>query len=521
MSAGVPDLADLLEDIRKEKESWSAVESFSRWHDSVHALAGRYQGLVPLSQPKQGERYAFQVDLDRCTGCKACVTGCHSLNGLDEGESWRSVGLLHEQGQGQQVTVTSSCHHCADPACSKGCPTRAYETLDNGVVRHLDDQCMGCRYCEWTCPYGAPKWNARQGIVRKCDLCHGRLAQGEAPACVQACPNGAISVQLVAKESLVKTGLVQLPSAVDPEATRPSTRYVSAEPLGDHLVAGQESFPVPEDPHTPLAFLLVATQWSVGAAAMAAIAGLAGAFAGSPALALVSLGLFVVGLGLGSSHLGQPLRAWKAFLGWRTSWFSREVMVFGGVPPILAAWAGLPWLGAAGLDLPRWWSLVPTWILPAGAALVGSLGVFCSAMIYRSTLRPAWSRNVVFARFFLTSLGGGAVLAAASGCWPLRVLGVVSIATGLAKAFLVRRDGKPADGPLAGVAKLLKGPLRPRVAAQEILFAAAIAAAVVGTILARQELFWVAVGLRFCADLVERILFFQTALPATMPGGPR
>src|SRR5947209_6152059 len=54
-----------------------------------------YRDLIPLTSPGPGEQYAFQVDLDACTGCKACVTACHSLNGLDEGETWRDVGFLH------------------------------------------------------------------------------------------------------------------------------------------------------------------------------------------------------------------------------------------------------------------------------------------------------------------------------------------------------------------------------------------------------------------------------------------
>jgi hypothetical protein len=54
----------------------------------------RYHHLVPLTEPADDQQYAFEVDLDRGTGCKACVSACHSLNGLDEGEAWRDVGLL-------------------------------------------------------------------------------------------------------------------------------------------------------------------------------------------------------------------------------------------------------------------------------------------------------------------------------------------------------------------------------------------------------------------------------------------
>ena len=68
-----------------------------------------------------------------------------------------------------------------------GCPVGAYEKdALTGIVRHLDDQCIGCRYCMLTCPYEVPQYSVRKGIVRKCDMCADRLAESEAPACVQA-----------------------------------------------------------------------------------------------------------------------------------------------------------------------------------------------------------------------------------------------------------------------------------------------------------------------------------------------
>ncbi|MCG3452784.1 4Fe-4S binding protein, partial [Escherichia coli] len=75
-----------------EQRSLTAVERFSQRHDestgALHATV--WKDLVPLSAPRPGEQYRFEVDLDACTGCKACVSACHSLNGLDEGESFRT-----------------------------------------------------------------------------------------------------------------------------------------------------------------------------------------------------------------------------------------------------------------------------------------------------------------------------------------------------------------------------------------------------------------------------------------------
>src|SRR6185437_9166421 len=142
----------LIDELLAEQQRLTAVERFA-WRHAHHTLPAQarlYRELLPTRAPDQGEQYAFAVDLDACSGCKACVTACHNLNGLDEEETWRNVGLLHggtEQDPFQQA-VTTSCHHCLEPACLEGCPVLAYEKDPRtGIVRHLDDQCIGCQYC--------------------------------------------------------------------------------------------------------------------------------------------------------------------------------------------------------------------------------------------------------------------------------------------------------------------------------------------------------------------------------------
>src|SRR5436190_13952013 len=116
----------LVEELLADQQTLTAVERFSRLHgDRAFAPKTRsYRDLIPLEAPRPGEQYAFEVELDKCSGCKACVTACHSLNGLDENETWRDVGLLisppskpWKQAPAIQQTVTTACHHCVDPAC--------------------------------------------------------------------------------------------------------------------------------------------------------------------------------------------------------------------------------------------------------------------------------------------------------------------------------------------------------------------------------------------------------------------
>ena len=195
-----PFLADLLAE--QGRLQTPVVRASAAFDQIVNRKAEpvNFQSLIPLSRPGPGEQYAFEVDLDSCSGCKACVVACHALNGLEDDESWRDVGLVHggSPAAPYQQTITTACHHCADPGCLHGCPVLAYEKDPvTGIVRHLDDQCIGCQYCVLKCPYDVPKYSARLGIVRKCDMCHQRLGAGEAPACAQACPTHAIRIVTV------------------------------------------------------------------------------------------------------------------------------------------------------------------------------------------------------------------------------------------------------------------------------------------------------------------------------------
>ena len=160
--------AGLVGSFLSEQGDLSAVERFAQFHaDADEPLQGRYySALMPAQPPGPGQQLAFEVDLDRCSGCKACVAACHNLNGLDEGESWRDVGLVIGGMPELPVLqhVTSACHHCLDPACLNACPVDAYEKDPHtGIVRHLDDQCIGCQYCTLACPYDAPKYQRGQG----------------------------------------------------------------------------------------------------------------------------------------------------------------------------------------------------------------------------------------------------------------------------------------------------------------------------------------------------------------------
>ncbi|HVJ16522.1 MAG TPA: DmsC/YnfH family molybdoenzyme membrane anchor subunit [Polyangiaceae bacterium] len=418
-----------VEMLLQEQRDLSAVERFAELHESgdVPDQARYYRDLIPLGPPGEGQQYAFEVDLDACTGCKACVAGCHSMNGLDPDEAFRSVGLLHggTREEPELRTVTTSCHHCVEPACLSGCPVMAYEKDPiTGIVKHLDDQCIGCQYCTLMCPYDAPKYSKSRGIVRKCDMCSDRLKVGEAPACVQACPNEAIAIRIVEQERAVQVSEANafLPGAPAPDHTIPTTHYHTKQAVAHNLLPADFYRTNPEHAHPPLVIMLTLTQQAAGAFAIAYGLERASQMAPGSALAQAVFALAVAGLALGASlfHLGRPQYAWRAVLGLRTSWLSREAIGFGVFVKLCALYA----LSRATHLLPPLpgVDLLPEFSPAIGAATaaLGLAGVYFSVMVYSATKRAHWRGSLTGLRFFSTTilLGAASCYAVASATSP-------------------------------------------------------------------------------------------------------
>ncbi len=550
---GVPRLVDLL---LEEQSQLTAVERFATRHEEGPSGVGSYHELLPASPPGPGQQYAFRVDLDACTGCKACVTACHNLNGLGEDETWRAVGTLVAQvDTGPAVqTVTTACHHCEDPGCLSGCPVQAYDKDPfTGIVRHLDDQCIGCQYCLLKCPYDVPQYRPELGIVRKCDMCAGRLAEGEAPACVQGCPNDAISISVVDRDlprpdRLLAVGPGAMPAS---SVTRPTTRYVSRRPRREYAPANLYAAE-PRPAHDPLAIMLVLVQLAVGIFAVDAGIGWimgwdADAETGTLHAALATAGLAAAGLGMGAStaHLGRPRYAFRAFLGLRTSWMSREIVVLGPFLGLAAALAGALTLPAIQERLPdantalagvlastiSWTTPAVPWL--SGAVVgIGALGIFCSAMIYADTGRPLWGMPRTAALFFGTALTLGTLagLAAVLVCVPeppttlsfgLAVAAAAGlIGKGVVESAILGERRNPTA--LGGTARLLLGPLRVRfglrLGAAGLALTATGLAPLLGGPGPGAALAILALAAATAGELLERHLFFTSEASRAMPG---
>lgn len=561
-----PSHGGLIDRMIESQQQLTAVERFSQRYETATSPVGEslYRDLIPLTAPEEGEQYSFEIDLDACSGCKACVAACHNLNGLEEGELWRNVGLLTggEPEQPQIQHITSACHHCLEPACMLGCPVNAYEKdAATGIVEHLDDQCIGCKYCMFTCPYDVPSYSPSKGIVRKCNMCIDRLRVNEAPACVASCPNQAIKIRNVSKEAIQKTktkearaDLIELnaePSALVPGApssqlTSPSTAYLSSKPLSPNLLPQSYFVAKSSHAHYPLVFMLTLTQMAFGIFAVALVmllAGLGGPLDASrsiwqsltapdliTAMHLVGFGILNVGLGVATLHLGRPQKAYRAMAGWRTSWLSREIIGFNLFAAAAAQATAFSVLGF----LVNWFGdlRIP---LGAGSVAAGSLAVVCSAMLYVVTGRPLWSGPRTHGLFFLTAavLGTSAsmvVVGAVGGVgnagigWLILAL-IASVLAKLAvelKLLIHRHDEHPTPRRLAS--SLLLGE-------KKNILVARIVAAVAGGVLI-PVIAWFAwpaasvplsaIGLAFLlfGELAERYLFFAVSVSRQMPGAP-
>jgi Fe-S-cluster-containing dehydrogenase component/DMSO reductase anchor subunit len=552
----------LLDQYRREQQELTAVERFAQLHDGAvdeerPAQERYYRELIPSAKPRAGQQYAFEVDLDACTGCKACVAACHSLNGLDEDEIWRSVGLLHGGTPiaPVQQSVTTACHHCLDPACMNGCPVGAYEKDPvTGIVKHLDDQCIGCQYCVFTCPYEVPRFNQRQGIVRKCDMCADRLSAGEAPACVQGCPNEAIAIAIVDKRQALEDaqGDAFLPCAPSPGITVPTTVYRTERALPRNMLPADFYTVKPAHEHRPLVLMLVLTQLSAGAFAIGAVAGglvtpQAVATLG-PIHSLVALVVGLVALAASVFHLGRPRYAFRALLGLRTSWMSREILAFGVFAPLAGAYAASQWQ-AALLPLVGIAPLTASFArrlqdgLCAAVVAAGVAGVTCSVFIYHATRRPWWNAPTAGFKFAMTSLtlglattiftflGESAFLRDASVTAAVAAI-VPQLASALVAAAALKlvwelaffrhtRDKQHTE--CKRTALLMKGDLLRYTVARFVagavgggilpLVVRANPASASAPALAGLMLLWLLVG-----ELLERTLFFAAVSSARMPG---
>lgn len=191
-------------------------------------------------------QYAFYLDDKRCTGCKTCELACKDYYDLSADFAYRKVyeytgGSWTTDADGIDIPdifsyyISMSCNHCDNPACTNVCPTGAmHKDEETGLVSVDADKCIGCGYCHMACPYNAPKVNRELGHTVKCDGCSERVAQGDLPICVQACPQRALEFGTI-DEMQSKGGRADVAPLPDNSFTHPNffiNHADSARPVG-------------------------------------------------------------------------------------------------------------------------------------------------------------------------------------------------------------------------------------------------------------------------------------------------
>jgi len=474
---------------------------------------------------------AFVFDPDRCTGCEACRVACGIENGdgaglsfdgdLDDGSGsgldtgWRQVLTLNPGRHPALPTshLSLACNHCEQPACMLGCPAAAYHRDEaTGAVLLDPDKCMGCRYCSWVCPYDAPRYDEAAGVMSKCTFCSHRLAAGDEPACIEACPTDALALGTRgdAREEPVGAGLEAwgLGPALAVRRSRRTGRAGTGAPTSDDPLrasasarpepspgSSQPARPLPRRPSRwwaatarrtaprqplPPPKIRLRAEWALVLFTLAIPALLAWLAAGlarpdrtsSGWTAWAFLGAGGLAMGLSTLHLGRPSRAWRAILNLRTSPLSREIALSSG---FLAA-------GVLHLLLPAGSTLR----LAAGVAavLLGAGALLAIDAVYRAIPRPE-ARTVHSADAWLT----GALLVGLAVQVPL-----AWAPAALLKLVLTLRE------------RTLPAPL---LALRLLLLVAALTLAVAGA-----PWPWV-LGIALTGELLDRAAFYHRLEPAS------
>jgi molybdopterin-containing oxidoreductase family iron-sulfur binding subunit len=183
-------------------------------------------------------QWAMVIDLDRCTGCEACVVACKVENNIpssmEESARGRSINWIrierYFEGEFPDVRARFRpvlCQQCEEAPCEPVCPVYATYHTEDGLNAQVYNRCVGTRYCANNCPYSArffnffsPHWDApldkafnpevsvrMTGVMEKCTFCVQRIRKGEekakdesrpvrdgdvVPACVESCPTKAM-----------------------------------------------------------------------------------------------------------------------------------------------------------------------------------------------------------------------------------------------------------------------------------------------------------------------------------------
>lgn len=510
------------------------LESFINYKADTLMQCGNYSIDIPKLQ--EGEQYRFHFDATACVGCRCCEVACNEQNNNPADIKWRRVGEM-EGGEFPiftQMFNSMSCNHCIDPECLKGCPTNSYIKIDKtGIVVHEDDTCIGCQYCTWNCPYEVPTFHEERKIVTKCHMCHERLDIGQTPACVQACPSGAIEIEVVNVQKWLDEDMhkqANMPFLPDATITNSTTRYTLPDNL-PQLKEVDEHILKPSHSELPLVFMTVLTQISLGGFLLLFLGDIMSLFGFESANWIMALLVMIpaaLGLPLSALHLGRPFLALTAMKNIKTSWLSREALALGVFTLLMNAVVVLYFL-----EVSQTTRLFTEFI----TLIAGVYGIYAQSMIYRIKARPAWNRITTNMKFFGVAYIGAIMLGLVAVLLGMLEVAVPLVALGmlgaLAQLFFTYEDLKTLSTEGANEYQL-KRTLRLYDENFKNIklfrFASVVLGGIVFPLFAIVFLSSSSFGvasvaltfsllLIFASELSDRFLFYSTVVPLGMAGG--
>ena len=270
----------------------------------------------------------FIFNHNSCVACNACNAACI----LENGWTIHAREILTYNKEVYPgfpiINLSLSCNHCESPVCLEGCPSSTYtRNNDTRAILVDDNKCIGCKYCQWNCPYDAPKFDSGKRIIGKCNLCYSRLNEGYLPACSTACPTGALSFGKITGE---EAGEIY-PWFPD-KKLNPAIKFTGKTDnipliiIPEKLSASVEQYDGIEKQND------IKTEWSLllfSFITTLSVSTLISAFIkGVLPNKILFLSMILVAGVISLFHLGKQNRAWRAIANWKKSPLSREIVLF-------------------------------------------------------------------------------------------------------------------------------------------------------------------------------------------------
>lgn len=304
----------------------------------------------------------FIFDQNKCVGCHACVVACINENGFQSPDQWRNV---HESNnphlpQLPLIYLSLACNHCDDAPCLKNCPSLAYSRDEKtGAVVHDPKKCIGCKYCTWACPFDAPKFNPKSGIIEKCTFCNHRIEDNLKPACANLCPVGALDFENIEFNKEESENSSPVPVNVGSNLKTIKLRKETSPEMDLEIFKNQSKITLKGKKHQKISALkewplIFFTLLSVSLVSIY-VSGLTNQFNSTHKHIYTAIIVFTAVLSM--LHLGKKLRTWRSLINVKNSWLSREIVFFAlfftsvfcefylfDLPDLLVAFLGLLYL---------------------------------------------------------------------------------------------------------------------------------------------------------------------------------